>query len=116
MKVTLSTARSRRTGSSQNDRLPRTTDSKTSDQLILESLQPFKFTQETHHFPQQPTAIKRATERCTKYFNLHLPFAMLLKVELKTRPGKMNNAAGILNELMEEFEAIFAVKPELERL
>ena len=28
----------------------------------------------------------------------------------------MNNAVGILNELMEEFEAIFAVKPGLERL
>ena len=28
----------------------------------------------------------------------------------------MNNAVGILNELMEEFEAIFAVKPALERL
>ena len=38
------------------------------------------------------------------------------KVDVKTLTGKMNNAAGILNELMEEFEAIFAVKPGLERL
>ena len=28
----------------------------------------------------------------------------------------MNNAVGILNESMEEFETIFAVKPGLERL
>ena len=38
------------------------------------------------------------------------------KVDVKTLVGKMNNAAGILTELMEEFEAIFAVKPGLERL
>ena len=38
------------------------------------------------------------------------------KVDVKTLTGKMNNAVGILNELMEEFEAIFAVKPALERL
>ena len=38
------------------------------------------------------------------------------KVDVKTLTVKMNNAAGILNELMEEFEAIFAVKPGLERL
>ena len=38
------------------------------------------------------------------------------KVDVKTLVGKMNNAIGILAELMEEFEAIFAVKPELERL
>lgn len=38
------------------------------------------------------------------------------KVDVKTLTGKMNNAVGILNELMEEFEAIFAVKPGLERL
>ena len=41
---------------------------------------------------------------------------MPLKVDIKTLTGKMNNAAGILNELMKEFEAIFAVKLELERL
>ena len=38
------------------------------------------------------------------------------KVDVKTLMGKMNNAVGILAELMEEFEAIFAVKPGLERL
>ena len=38
------------------------------------------------------------------------------KVDVKTLVGKMNNAVGILTELMEEFEAIFAVKPGLERL
>ena len=38
------------------------------------------------------------------------------KVDVKTLAGKMNNAVGILNELMAEFEAIFAVKPGLERL
>ena len=37
------------------------------------------------------------------------------KVDVKTLTGKMNNAVGILHELMEEFEAIFAVKPGRER-
>ena len=41
---------------------------------------------------------------------------MLPKVDVKTLTGKINNAVRILNELMEEFEAIFAVKPGLERL
>ena len=41
---------------------------------------------------------------------------MPLKVDVKTLTGKMNNATGILNELMKEFDAIFAVKLELERL
>lgn len=41
---------------------------------------------------------------------------MLPKVDVKTLRAKMNNAVGILNELMEEFETIFAVKPGLERL
>ena len=41
---------------------------------------------------------------------------MQLKVDVKTLTGKMNSAVGILNELMEEFEAIFGVKPGLERL
>ena len=38
------------------------------------------------------------------------------KVDVKTLTGTRNNAVGILNELMEEFEAIFAVKLGLERL
>jgi len=38
------------------------------------------------------------------------------KVDVKTLAGKMNYAVGILNELMEEFEGIFVVKPGLERL
>ena len=38
------------------------------------------------------------------------------KVDAKTLTGKMNNAVGILNELMEEFETVFSVKPGLERL
>ena len=38
------------------------------------------------------------------------------KVDVKTLTGKMNNAIGILYELMEEFETIFSVKPGLERL
>ena len=38
------------------------------------------------------------------------------KVDVKTLTGKMNNAVGILNDLMEEFEAIFAIKLGLERL
>lgn len=96
-----------------NDRPPRTTDSETSDRPILVSLQSFKFTRETHHFPEQPTAIKRATDRSRKYFNLHLHFAMPPKVGVKTLTGKMNNAVGILNELMEEFEAIFAENRDL---
>ena len=115
-KVTLSTARSRRTASWQNDRLPRTTDSETSDRPILESLQLFKFTKETHHFLEQPTATKQATDRSRKYFNLHLHLAMPPKVDVKTLTGKMNNAVGIPNGLMEEFEALFAVKPGLETL
>ena len=65
---------------------------------------------EKHHFPEQPTAIKRATDRSRTSFNLPLHFAIPPKVDVKTLAGKMNNAVGILNELMEEFEAIFAVK------
>ena len=38
------------------------------------------------------------------------------KVDVKTLTEKKNNAVGILNELMEEFEVIFAVKLRLERL
>ena len=38
------------------------------------------------------------------------------KLDVKSLTGKMNNAVRILNELMEEFEAIFAVKPGPERL
>ncbi|PFX21287.1 G-protein-signaling modulator 2 [Stylophora pistillata] len=38
------------------------------------------------------------------------------KVDVKTLTGKMNNAVGILMELMEEFETIFAIRPGLERL
>ena len=38
------------------------------------------------------------------------------KVDVKTLVGKMSNAAGILTELMEEFEAIFVVEPGLRRL
>ena len=38
------------------------------------------------------------------------------KIDVKTLVGKMNNAVGILTELMEEFEAIFTVKLGLERL
>ena len=38
------------------------------------------------------------------------------KADVKTLTEKKNNAVGILNELMEEFEAIFAVKLQLERL
>ena len=41
---------------------------------------------------------------------------MPLKVDVKTLTGEMNTAIRILNELMEEFEVIFAVKPGLERL
>lgn len=38
------------------------------------------------------------------------------KGDVKTLRAKMNNAVGILNELMEEVETIFAVKPGLQRL
>ena len=38
------------------------------------------------------------------------------KLDVKSLTGKMNNAVRFLNKLMEEFEAIFAVKPGLERL
>ena len=38
------------------------------------------------------------------------------KVDVETLVGKINNSVGILTELREEFEAIFAVKPGLERL
>ena len=38
------------------------------------------------------------------------------KVDVKTLAGKMENAVNILYELMEEFETIFSVKPELKTL
>ena len=38
------------------------------------------------------------------------------KVDVKTLTGKMNNAVGIPNELMEEFEALFAVIQDLKHL
>ena len=50
-----------------NNQSPRTTDSETSDRPILES-----FSKETQHFPEQPTAIKRATDRSRKYFKPQL--------------------------------------------
>lgn len=37
------------------------------------------------------------------------------KIDAKTLTGKMNNAVGILCELMEEFKTVFSVKPGLER-
>ena len=45
-----------------NDRPPRTTDSGTSYRPTLESLQSLN-SRKKHHFPEQPTAIKRATDR-----------------------------------------------------
>ncbi|PFX12669.1 hypothetical protein AWC38_SpisGene23332 [Stylophora pistillata] len=41
---------------------------------------------------------------------------MAPRVDVKTLTGKMNNAVGILMELTEEFESIFAIRPGLERL
>ena len=38
------------------------------------------------------------------------------KVDVKTLAGKMDNAVRILDELIEEFEIIFSVKPELKTL
>ena len=38
------------------------------------------------------------------------------KVDVKTLAGKMENAVNILYELLEEFETIFSVKPELKTL
>lgn len=38
------------------------------------------------------------------------------RVDVKTLTGKMKNAVGILMELMEEFESIFAIRPGRERL
>ena len=38
------------------------------------------------------------------------------KVDVKTLAGKMENAVQILYELVEEFEVIFSVKPELKTL
>jgi len=41
---------------------------------------------------------------------------MLPKVDIKTLTGKMENAGKILYELIEEFEIIFSVKPEVKTL
>ena len=41
---------------------------------------------------------------------------MLPKVDVKTLAGKLDNAVKLLNELIEEFETIFSVKPELKTL
>ena len=38
------------------------------------------------------------------------------KVDVKTLVGKMQNAANILYELIEEFEIILSVKPEVKTL
>ena len=38
------------------------------------------------------------------------------KVDVKTLVGKMQNAVNILYELIEEFEIILSVKPELKTL
>jgi len=38
------------------------------------------------------------------------------KVDMKTLAGKLDNAIKLLYELMEEFETIFSVKPELKTL
>ena len=38
------------------------------------------------------------------------------KVDVKTLAGKLDNAVKLLYELMEEFETIFSVKPELKTL
>ena len=38
------------------------------------------------------------------------------KVDVKTLAGKMDNAVRILDELIEEFEITFSVKPELKTL
>ena len=43
-------------------------------------------------------------------------FKMPPKVDVKTLAGKMENAVKILYELVEEFEVIFSVKPELKTL
>ena len=38
------------------------------------------------------------------------------KVDVKTLAGELDNAVKLLYELMEEFETIFSVKPELKTL
>ena len=38
------------------------------------------------------------------------------KVDVKTLAGKLDNAVKLLYELMEEFETIFSIKPELKTL
>ena len=38
------------------------------------------------------------------------------KVDVKTLAGKLDNAVKLLYELIEEFETIFSVKPELKTL
>ena len=43
-------------------------------------------------------------------------YKMPPKVDVKTLAGKMENAVKILYELVEEFEVIFSLKPELKTL